>query len=182
MSGTQHLEALTRAVTEKLSGGQVVKIRPLERGDIELQRQFLSALSPDALHFRFHAGIGKPSQKMLEQLTDIDHAEREAFIALIDGEGGETAIGESRYALDPDGESGECAVVVTDAWQRQGLGTLLLNRLIESARARGIARLYSMDAADNLALNAFAQKHGWECHYDPDDHTQVIYSLDLTAG
>lgn len=181
MSNEQHNESLSRTVTERLSSGQEVKIRPLERDDIELEREFLNKLSPDARHFRFHAGIGTPSQKMLEQLTDIDHQRREAFVAVIDGAGREMEIGESRYALDEDGKAGECAVVVADDWQRQGLGTLMLNRLIETARARGIERLYSLDAADNLPLNKFAQKHGWDCHLDPDDHTQVIYSLDLAA-
>ncbi len=181
MSNEQHHEALSRTVTEKLRNGQVVKIRPMNRDDIELEREFITNLSPDARRFRFHCGIGKPSQKMLEQLTDIDHQQREAFIATIPQDGGEVEIGQCRYVLDSDGKAAECAAVVGDNWQKQGLGILLVNRLIETARARGIERLYSIDAADNYKLNEVARKYGWECHSDPDDHTQVIYSLALTA-
>ncbi|WP_323844230.1 GNAT family N-acetyltransferase [Microbulbifer magnicolonia] len=181
MSGEKHQEALTRTVTEKLSDGQVVKIRPLNRDDIELEREFITNLSPESRHFRFLAGVGKPSQKMLEELTDIDHDRREAFIALIQEDGGEKEIGVSRYALDPDGKAGECAVVVADEWQKHGLGTLLINRLIESARARGLERLYSIDSAENFKLRQVAREMGWDSNADPDDHTQVIYTLDLAA-
>ncbi|SDZ81114.1 GNAT family N-acetyltransferase [Microbulbifer marinus] len=181
MSGEQPQKALSTAVTEKLQGGQVVTIRPMSREDIELEREFLSNLSPDSRRFRFHGGIGKPTQKLLEQLTDIDHDQREAFIAVIQGDNGEQEIGQCRYAQDADGKAAECAVVVGDDWQKHGLGMLLVSRLIESARARGIQRLYSTDAADNHKLNEIARKFGWECHSDPKDPTQVIYSFDLTA-
>jgi len=182
MSDEQHHEALTRTVTEKLRSGQVVKIRPMNKGDIELEREFISSLSPESRHFRFLGGVGKPSQKLLEQLTDIDHEQREAFIATIQQDGAEVEIGASRYALEPAGKTAECAVVVADEWQMQGLGTLLLNRLVESARARGIGHLYSIDSAANARLRQVAREMGWDCRTDPQDHTQVIYTLDLTAA
>ncbi|WP_067104457.1 MULTISPECIES: GNAT family N-acetyltransferase [Microbulbifer] len=182
MSQQEHHEALTRAVTEKLRNGSTVTIRPMDRSDLELEREFINALSPESRHFRFLGGVGKPSQKMLEQLTDIDHDQREAFIAIVEDDSKEKEVGVSRYALDADGKAAECAVVVADDWQKAGLGTLLINRLIESARARGISRLYSIDSAENHKLQEVARNMGWECHTDPGDATQVIYSMQLSAG
>lgn len=181
MSNEEHHEALSRTVTERLGNGQTVKIRPLNKDDIELEREFISNLSQESRHFRFLGGVGAPSQQLLEQLTDIDHDQREAFIATIERDGEEQEIGASRYVLEPAGRAAECAVVVADDWQMQGLGTLLLNRLIESARARGIEHLYSIDSAANAKLRQVARDMGWECRTDPEDHTQVIYTLDLTA-
>lgn len=182
MSNKQHHEALSRTVTEKLRNGQVVKIRPLNRDDIELEREFITNLSPESRHFRFLGGVGKPSQQLLERLTDIDHDQREAFVATIQQDGGEKEIGVSRYALEPAGKAAECAVVVADDWQMQGLGTLLLNRLVESARSRGIDHLYSIDSAANAKLRQVAREMGWDCRTDPEDHAQVIYTLDLTVA
>ncbi|TLM76442.1 GNAT family N-acetyltransferase [Microbulbifer harenosus] len=181
MSNEKHREALSRTVTEKLRNGQVVVIRPLDRSDIDLEREFITNLSLESRHFRFLGGVGAPSEKLLQQLTDIDHDQREAFIATIDEDGHEVEIGASRYVLESTGKAAECAVVIADAWQMQGLGTLLLNRLIESARARGIDHLYSIDSASNAKLREVARNMGWDCRTDPEDHTQVIYTLDLTA-
>lgn len=181
MSSENHHEALTRTVTEKLRNGQVVTIRPLDRADIDLEREFITGLSPESRHFRFLGGGGAPSEKQLQQLTDIDHDKREAFIALIEQDGQESEIGVSRYALDANGKAAECAVVIGDDWQTQGLGTLLLNRLIETARARGIDQLYSIDSAVNTRLRDVAVAMGWTCRADPKDPTLVVYTLDLTA-
>ena len=182
MSKNAHQSALSRTVTEKLRNGQVVTIRPLDRDDIELEREFITNLSPESRHFRFLGGVGKPSQQLLERLTDVDHDQREAFIAVIDDAGTEKEIGVSRYALESAGKAAECAVVIADEWQMQGLGTLLLNRLIESARARGIDHLYSIDSAENAKLRQVAREMGWDSRTDPEDHTQVIYTLDLTEA
>lgn len=182
MSSEQTHKALSRAVTEKLRNGKTVTIRPLEHSDLELERAFITNLSPESRHQRFLGGVGAPTQKLLEALTDVDHDKREAFIAVIDEGGEEKEIGVSRYALDSTGTAAECAVVIADEWQVQGLGTLLLNRLIESARARGIAHLYSTDSAANLRLRDVALHMGWECRADPQDSTQVIYSRDLTSS
>ncbi|WP_193164241.1 GNAT family N-acetyltransferase [Microbulbifer hainanensis] len=182
MSNNEHQDALSRTVTEKLRNGQVVTVRPLDRGDIELEREFITNLSAESRHFRFLGGVGKPSQQLLERLTDIDHDQREAFIAVIEDSGGEKEIGVSRYAVESGGSAAECAVVIADDWQMQGLGTLLLNRLIESARARGIDHLYSIDSAENAKLRQVAGDMGWDCRSDPEDHTQVIYTLDLSEA
>ncbi|WP_226661513.1 GNAT family N-acetyltransferase [Microbulbifer aggregans] len=182
MSSEQHHEALSRTVTEKLRNGQVVTIRPMNRADIDLEREFITNLSPESRHFRFLGGVGAPSETLLQQLTDIDHDQREAFIATTEQESGELEIGVARYALEPAGKAAECAVVIADDWQKQGLGTLLLNRLIESARARGIENLYSIDSAANSRLREVARNMGWDCRTDPEDHTQVIYTRDLTVA
>jgi len=179
MSSEQHHRALSRALTEKLRNGQVVTIRPLTPEDIELEREFITELSPESRHFRFLGGVGKPSQKLLEQLTDIDHYRREGFIAITEENGRPRQVGASHYALDNDGGAAECSVVVADAWQTQGLGTLLIDRLIESARARGLRRLYSIDSAENFKLREVAQHLGWTLRTDPDDHTQVLFELEL---
>ncbi|SDK18322.1 GNAT family N-acetyltransferase [Microbulbifer yueqingensis] len=182
MSEDKHRGDYSQPVTVELRDGQVVKIRPMTRDDKELEREFITNLSPESRHERFLGGVGKPSERMLDQLTDIDHDLREAFIATIPGVAGETEIGVSRYALEPERKVAECAVVVADDWQKKGLGTVLLNRLVETARTRGIQRLYSVDSAQNHKLQEVARAMGWECHTDPHDSAQVIYSFDLGVG
>ena len=73
---------------------------------------------------------------MVTYLTEIDHHDHEAIIAL-EEESGE-GIGVARYVRNPTHpETAEVAVTVIDEWQGRGLGTLLLEVLGQRARAEG---------------------------------------------
>jgi GNAT superfamily N-acetyltransferase len=75
----------------------------------------------------------KLTEGMVRYLTEIDHHDHEAIIAL-DEQTGE-GIGVARYVRDQERpEVAEVAVTVIDDWQGRGLGTLLLE--VISARAR----------------------------------------------
>jgi GNAT superfamily N-acetyltransferase len=76
------------------------------------------------------------------------------------------------------GAVAEISVAVADDWQHQGLGKRLLGRLIDHARAHGVRRLYSMDAASNDGMRKLARDLGFSEQRDPDDIHQVIYSLE----
>ena len=54
------------------------------------------------------------------------------------------------------------SVAVADDSQHQGLGKLLLRRLIEHARIHGVRRLTSMDAASNHAMRRLARDVGFK--------------------
>jgi GNAT superfamily N-acetyltransferase len=120
-----------------------------------------------------------------------------AYVATVPTPDGERQIGVCRYAgadsnegadegMDARGRAtqgavpgavAEISVAVADDWQHQGLGKLLLGRLVEYARAHGVRRLYSMDALSNDAMRRLARKVGFTEQPDPDDIHQVIYSL-----
>lgn len=165
--------------TATLADGRQVLVRPMNPGDFEAERAFITALSPRARRFRFQEQLGEPSPELVARLVDVDHANDEAFVAL-DGDGPDAAIvGVSRYAVGSDPEACEIAVTVLDAWQGQGLGSALLARLIEAARARGLKRMVSLDFAENQEMAHLAHHFGFSTHPDPDDRTQVIHALAL---
>ena len=56
-----------------------------------------------------------------------------ALIATVNENGTEIEIGVARYAMNPDGESCEFALVVADAWQHRGIGSRLMQALMEAA-------------------------------------------------
>lgn len=166
---------------EMLRGGDRVVVRPLHADDIELERRFIENLSPASRRFRFLETMVSPSDALLKQLTVINHATDAAFVALI-GEGAHLReIGVARLSATPDGHDCEFAVVVSDAWQNKGLGTLLMRRLIEVARARGIQTLHSSDAADNDLMRKFAEHLQLDHRTDRDDAALITYSIDLGA-
>jgi RimJ/RimL family protein N-acetyltransferase len=122
-----------------------VSLAQLERSDGEALRRFFFRLSPATLYRRFHSPIVRPEQARPERLLDIDHHDREAVIAVVDGE----IVGVARYARWPGTDKADLAVVVADEWQRQGLATRMLNGLADLAQCSGIEGFTASVQGDN---------------------------------
>lgn len=165
--------------TETLDNGTVVTIRAIRPQDAGLERDFIKSLSPEARRMRFLGQIGEPSDALIERLTDLDFNHDMALIATVEHAGRAVEIGVSRYATGDDRSIGECAVAVADDWQHRGLGTLLMRRLIEVARARGLKRLVSIDDPENVKMRELARDLGFERHFDPDNPHEVTHTLRL---
>ncbi len=165
--------------SETLHDRSHVVIRPISKHDKQAERAFIEGLSAEARHFRFLGQVRSPSEKMIEDFTDIDLAHEAAFVAVTPEDSRERIVGVSRYSTDRDGDNCEFAVTVSDEWQGKGLGTLLMKHLIEVAKARGIHSMMSIDSAENIAMNDLARHLGFHTRVDPDDSSQVIHELAL---
>jgi RimJ/RimL family protein N-acetyltransferase len=170
-------KSITDSTTVTLRDGRRVTIRPIRRDDVPRTAAFIDGLSSDSKHALFLGGITRLSDAALQRLCASEDARDMAYVATVPEAGGERQIGVCRYAGADSPEGAEISVAVADDWQHQGLGRLLLGRLIEYARKHGVRRLYSMDAASNHAMRRLARDVGFSERPDPDDIHQVIYSL-----
>jgi GNAT superfamily N-acetyltransferase len=167
--------------TETLRDGTCVAIRPITPADVGNERVFIESLSPQSRRFRFLGQIGRPSEQLLAQLTNVDYVRDAAFAATAVDDADGRFVGVARFGLAKDGMSCECAVAVRDDWQHRGLGTVLMKHLLQVARARGISYMYSLDAADNGAMADLAGYLGFERHAVRDDPSLVVHSLWLAS-
>ena len=122
-----------------------VTLAQLERSDGEALRRLFFRLSPATVYRRFHSPIVRPEQAHPERLLDIDHRDREAVVAVVDGE----IVGVARYARWPGTDRADLAVVVADDWQRQGLATRMLSGLSELALSAGVNSFTASVQGDN---------------------------------
>jgi GNAT superfamily N-acetyltransferase len=116
-----------------LSDGSEIRIGPVSSGDEDGLRAMLSRLLRETIHKRFHLPMPHVPEWMLAYLTDVDHYDKEALVALV----GDEIVGHAMYARQEPREA-EMAIVVEDRWQSRGVGKLLLSRLAEEAGRRGI--------------------------------------------
>lgn len=127
------------------AGAGHVGLARLERTDRMPLRRFFFRLSPETLYRRFHSPIARPEQAHPERLLDVDHHDREAVVAVVEGE----IVGVARYVRRPGADAAEVAVVVADGWQRQGLATRMLSVLGELAVGAGVRQFYLSMQPDN---------------------------------
>ncbi len=163
--------------TDLLPDQRHIRIRPIGKQDADAEIQFIESLSPQTRRFRFLGQVRHPSSKTIKQFTDLDYVHDVAFAAVIAEGDKDQFVGVSRYAATGDGTECEYAITVKDEWQSSGLSLLLMEHLIDVARSRGIKRIWSLDSAENVAGFELARSLGFQHEQDPDDASQVIFSL-----
>jgi RimJ/RimL family protein N-acetyltransferase len=126
-------------------GASHVGLARLERTDGEALRRLFFRLSPETVYRRFHSPIARPEQAHPQRLLDVDHHDREAVVAVVDGE----IVGVARYARWPDTDRADLAVVVADDWQRHGVATRMLSYLADLALSAGINDFTATVQGDN---------------------------------
>lgn len=131
----------------RLRNGSEARIRPVRKGDKDLLAAIVEASSADSRYRRFHAPKPSLTTADLRYLTELDHRDHEALIA-VDRRG--IARGVARYVRVADGgATAEVALLVRDDWQGSGLGPALLRRLAERARRTSIDHFRAVMQADN---------------------------------
>lgn len=149
--------------------GLTVTIRPIRPEDAELEQEFVRNLSPETKYFRFMNTLKELSPAQLVRLTQIDYDREMAFIAVTEIAGKTTEIGVARYAMNPDGESCEFAIVVADDWQGKGLARRLMGVIIDTARSRGIKYMNGDFLSENRRMIQFVTSLGFVLSPHPED-------------
>ena len=140
--------------------GIALEVRPISAADRRLLAEAFDRMSERSRHDRFLGPKPRLSSAELTYLTEIDHRTHEAIAAFDPSDG--ALIGVARYATPPGGSgSADMAMAVVDAWQGQGIGTMLARRLLERAAENGIARLEATTFADNGRARSLLRRLGF---------------------
>ena len=144
-------ELVTIGAPIKLRDGSHIRIRQGHRSDRDPLLRGFERLSPETRYRRFLVARPERSEEVVRYLTEIDHHDHEAMIALDErtGEG----IGVARYVRNRElPDTAEVAVTVIDDWQGRGVGTLLLEVICGRAREEGISTFTVLMLASNQEM------------------------------
>jgi len=134
-------------------------IRPVRHDDEIGLQHFIRNLSAASRYARFMMAIRELPDYMLARFIH-PLPETEAVLVATSPFGRITGLGQ--YVRDDSGNGCEVAVVVGDVWQRQGLGTRLLQAVLNIARDSGLTHFHAQVLADNYPMRALARKLGCE--------------------
>jgi len=126
--------------------GSSVLIRPIRPDDRERLQAGFERLSERSRYMRFQSPVAGLSDRQLSYLTAVDHHDHEALVGVDTDTGDLVAV--ARFVRVSDGVA-ECAIVVADDWQGRGVGTTLLDRLVDRAREEGFERFTALLLAEN---------------------------------
>jgi GNAT superfamily N-acetyltransferase len=128
----------------------------------------LSARSVQLRYFYPHRELGTDE---VAHLTCVDGFDRAAFVVVHESE----IVAVGRYDRLDDRCCAEVAFVVADEYQHHGLGTMLLQRLVENARQAQISQFKASVLAENMAMLAVFRGAGF-----PMTQTRACDVVELT--
>ncbi|MCU7941311.1 MAG: bifunctional acetate--CoA ligase family protein/GNAT family N-acetyltransferase [Candidatus Thiodiazotropha sp. (ex Cardiolucina cf. quadrata)] len=163
----------------QLPNGTNIVIRPIRPEDADLEQTFTRQLSDEAKYFRFMSSIQELTPEMLTRFTQIDYHNEMALIAVTEDGNHEIELGVARYVINPDKKSCEFALVVSDQWQRQGIGHKLMHQLMEVARDRGLEKMEGEVLSNNFKMLDLMKSLYFHISTSPDDNSikQVVIDL-----
>ncbi len=161
----------------KLPDGTAILVRPVRPEDEPLYVPFFAAVTPDDLRLRFFAPVKEFSHNFIARFTQIDYARAMAFIAVEEATG--AMLGVVRLHADADYASGEYAILVRSDLKGRGLGWLLMQLIIEYARAEGIRSIHGQVLQDNTTMLEMCRELGFDLATDPQERSCVVVTLRL---
>jgi acyl-CoA synthetase (NDP forming)/GNAT superfamily N-acetyltransferase len=164
--------------TALLRDGTPVFIRPIRPQDDAAVLALHGRLSRRSVYFRFFSPVPRLTRDQLEQLVKVDYVDAMAFVAERD----DRIIGFGHYYRIKGTDHAEVAFTVEDAYQGRGVGTLLLQRLIDVARSCGI-RVFEADVlGENTRMLGVFKNMGFDLgHHVKSGVVHVLFRIDPTA-
>jgi GNAT superfamily N-acetyltransferase len=168
---------MTANADRRLADRRDIVLRPAGLGDVEAITRLYLALSAESYHFRFHGGQAAP-----------------ALVARFAGLGSDTACfvatpranpdylaGEARYTPIGAGTA-ELALTVRDTYQGVGIGQLLMDALVQHARADGLTSLRAVVLLDNTPMLRLVQRYGWVLADAIEDFSVAYLEISAAGG
>ena len=145
----------------KLNDGREVLLRPIKPEDEPRWHAMLNACSRQSLWFRFRHLFRETTHAMATRFCFIDYDRELAMVAEIETGGERKLIGVGRLVAGDDRHDADYAVLVADAWQGQGLGSLLTDFCLEIAVKWGVRRVWAETAASHPRMISIFKNRGF---------------------
>jgi acetyltransferase len=160
--------------------GEHMLIRPARPEDVTLYREFLADVNAEDLRLRFFARIAELAAAEADKLSHLDYGHEMAFVALDESTG--RMVGLVRLKDELDEKTAEFAILVRSQLKGQGLGWLLMQRVIDYAKGKHLRRVYGDVLAENASMLQMCAELGFRTLDMGSEITRVVLDLDPKAA
>ncbi len=150
----------------QLKDGESILLRPILPEDEPLHASFIKRVSKEDLYKRFFTEVGEFNHDALANLTQIDYDREMAFVAVSFRSGSAEIIGVSRALINPENSDAEFAILIRSDLKGKGLGTLLMNKIIDYCRSKQTLQMSGITMPANQGMLSLARKLGFTVTLD----------------
>ena len=165
---------------ESVAGFESAVLRPIRPDDAPALEDLLAKSTAEDTRLRFFAPLRKLGPRQLARMTQIDY-DREMALVLTARSGASAPefVGVVHLIGDPDNERAEFAILVRSDLHRRGIGRLLMTRLIEYAKMRGLSELFGHVLRENTPMLGLCKRLGLSISKASDKFDTVQVDLRL---
>ena len=160
-----------------LRNGQEVLLRPIKPEDEPLWLEMFQSFSEESIRYRFFQLLKDTPHEVRVRYCNIDYDREIAIVAELSEKGQRKILGVGRLSIEPDGKSGEIAFIIGDKWQGLGLGTKMVDYVLEIAKEMGVATVYAIMLSDNHRALNLTKKMGFKLEYLKDGTVKGVLDL-----
>jgi acetyltransferase len=154
-------------------------LRSIGPGDVEAMQRCFTRLSPEDIRRRFLHAMSELPAPMAQRLCRIDPALETAYVLMDESVQPAEMRGVGRIYVDEAADSAEFSVLVEQDWSRLGLGALLMQRLVDDCRRRGLAELWGYVLLENRPMLQLCRELGFVQRMMPDEPGTALITLKL---
>jgi acetyltransferase len=159
--------------------GRVLSLRQIVPGDVAAMQRCFGRLSPEDIRRRFLHAMSELPAPMAQRMCRIDPTIETAFVLMDETVQPAEMRGVGRIYVDEAIDSAEFSVLVEQDWTRVGLGALLMQRLVDDCRRRGLAELWGYVLVENRPMLQLCQELGFTQRLMTDEPGTALISLKL---
>lgn len=151
-----------------IKNGQEVLLRPIKPEDEPLWLEMFQGFSEESIRYRFFEILRDTPHEVRVRYCNIDYDREIAIVAETVKSPQRKILGVARMSIESDGKSGEIAFIVTDRWQGLGLGTKMVDYVLDIAKEKGLQEVYAIVLPDNARALDLMKKMGFRFEYLSD--------------
>jgi acetyltransferase len=161
----------------KLRDGRTVILRPIKPEDEPLWLEMFQNFSEESIRLRFFQIIKDTPHETRIRYTNIDYDREIAIVPELTEDGRRKILGVVRVSIEPNGKAGEIAFIVADPWQGLGLGTKMVDYVLEICKDMKLETIYAIMLPDNYRAITLMRKMGFIIAYLEDGTVKGTLNL-----
>ena len=161
----------------KLRDGRTVLLRPIRPEDEPMWLEMFQRFSQESIRYRFFQIISETPHEVRVRYCNIDYDREIAIVAELTENGQRKILGVVRLSIEPNGKAGEIAFIVADPWQQQGLGSKMLDYMLEICKDKKLETVYGIMLPDNVRAISLMKKMGFTVRTEEDGAVKATLNL-----
>ena len=161
----------------RLRDGRSVVLRPIKPEDESMWLEMFQKFSEASIRRRFFQIIKDTPHEVRIRYCNIDYDREMAIVAELTEEGRRKILGVVRLSVEPNGKTGEIAFIVADPWQGLGLGSKMVDYMIEICKDKKLDVVYGLVLRDNYQAINLRKEMGFRVEYFDEDTVKATLNL-----